>query len=59
MKGSVCGGRHRKNERCQMIVYLDGEVVWSSFDQGNLLPGLTGSSEEEIGAFFGKNEKSP
>ena len=40
-----------------MIVNLDGEVVWSSFDQGNLLPGLTRISEEEIGAFYEKYEK--
>ena len=57
MKGRVCGGQHWKNERCQMILYLDGEVVWSSFDQGNLLPGLTGNSEEEIEAFYEKYEK--
>jgi hypothetical protein len=61
-EGRVCGGRHGKNEKCQMILYLDGEVVWSSSDRGNLLPGLTGNPEEEIKAFYEKYEnmkKSP
>jgi hypothetical protein len=33
------GGRAGKikNGRCQEIVNFDGEVVWSSFDQGDLL----------------------
>jgi hypothetical protein len=41
------------------IVNFDAEVVWGGFDQGNLLSGLTGSSEEEIGAFDAKMPKSP
>jgi hypothetical protein len=54
---SFCRDQHWKNERGQMLVYQDGEVVWSSFNQSNLLLGLTGSSEEEIGAFYEKYEK--
>jgi hypothetical protein len=46
-------------EDVQMILCLDGEVVWSSFDRGNLLLGLTGNPEEEIEAFYEKYEKSP
>ena len=48
-----------KKGRCQMILNSDREVVGSSFDQGNLLPGLTRSSEEEIAAFYEKYAKSP
>jgi len=40
------------------MIFIDGEVIWSGFDQRNLLPGLTGNSEEEIKAFYGKYEKS-
>jgi hypothetical protein len=54
------GGRAGKinNGRCQKIVNFDGEVVWSSFEHGNLLPGLTGNLEEEIEAFSKKYEKT-
>ena len=41
----------------QMIVNFDAEVVWANFGRGNLLPGLTGNSEEEIEAFYEKYEK--
>jgi hypothetical protein len=58
-KFNFCGGWHWKNGRCQMIGNFDGEVVWSIFDQGNLLPGLTWVSEEEIGAFDEKIKKAP
>ncbi|MCJ7818570.1 MAG: hypothetical protein MUP25_01975 [Syntrophales bacterium] len=36
---------------------FDAEVVWAGFDRGILLPGLTGSSEEEMGAFYEKYEE--
>jgi hypothetical protein len=54
------GGRAGKinHGRCQKIVNFEGEVVWSSFEPGNLLPGLTGNSEEEIEAFSEKYEKT-
>jgi hypothetical protein len=50
------GGRAGEinNGRCQKIVNFDAEVVWSSFEHGNLLPGLTGNLEEEIEAFSEK-----
>jgi len=37
-----------------MILYLDGEIFWSVFNQWSFLPGLTGNSEEEIEGFYEK-----
>jgi hypothetical protein len=39
-----------KEEARRRIVNFDAEVAWAGFDRGNLIPGLTGSPEEEIEA---------
>jgi hypothetical protein len=46
-----------KKKARPMIVNFDAEVVWTSFGRCTLLPGLTGSSEEKIEAFYEKYEE--